>query len=117
MDIFYSNDLVSVIIRLIAADGNISAKEVEYLNHNFGFEYTVEELADVYVSCKEEIGHSFDEQFENGISYMRSVNGKLADAYKELLELICNIIVESDDVIDKAETEEAQRLKALFYML
>ena len=76
------------ILRLIAVDGDISEKETEYLNKNFGFEYTADELTDIYESCEEEISHSFDEQFENGITYIRSINEKLADAYKELLELI-----------------------------
>lgn len=113
MDVFYQNDLVSVIIRLIAADGNISEKEVEYLNQNFGFEYTVDELTDVYASCKEQIGHSFDESFANGITYMRTINSKLADAYKELLVLICDIIIGSDGLISKSETEEVMNLKGL----
>ena len=78
MEAFYQNDLVSVIIRLIAADGSISSKEVEYLNKSFGFEYTVEELNEVYKSCKDDIGSYFDEQFQNGISVMRSKNEKLA---------------------------------------
>lgn len=114
MDVFYQNDLVSVILRLIAADGEISEKEAEYLNKNFGFEYTADELADIYESCKEEISHSFDEQFENGVTYMRSINEKLADAYKELLGLICDIIIESDDVIAPEEIEEVIKLKELF---
>ena len=113
MDAFYQNDLVSVIIRLIAADGIISKKEVEYLNYNFGFAYTVDELADVYASCKEQIGHSFDESFANGITSMRAINSKLAEAYKELLVLICDIIMESDGVISKSESEEVMHLKSL----
>ncbi len=114
MDVFYQNDLVSVILRLIAVDGEISEKEAEYLNKTFGFEFSADELADIYESCKEEVSHSFDEQFENGITYMRSINEKLADAYKELLELICDIIIESDGVIAPEEIEEAKKLKALF---
>ena len=45
---------------------------------------------------------------------MRSINEKLADMYKELLYLICDIIIESDDVIAPEEIEEAWTLKALF---
>ncbi|MBQ8494777.1 MAG: hypothetical protein IJ465_03385 [Clostridia bacterium] len=113
MDVFYQNDLVSVIIRLIAADGVISGREVDYLNKNFGFSYSIAELRDVYQNCREEIGHSFDETFENGITLMRSINEKLADAYKELLGLICDIIIESDGVVTETEQEEVKRLKAL----
>ena len=114
MEVFYQNDLVSVIIRLIAADGEISEKEIRYLNRNFGFEYTTEELIEVYKNCKEEVSHSFDGQFKNGITLMRSINEKLAAAYKELLDLICEIIIESDDLIAPEEIEETKKLKELF---
>ena len=113
MDVFYTNDLTSVIIRLIATDGKITQKEVDFLNETFDFEYTLDELIDVYNSCKDDIGHAFDENFENGITYMRKINAKLADAYKELLSLICEIIIESDGVIAESEIAEVKRLKAM----
>ncbi len=113
MDAFYSNDLTSVIIRLIASDGKISEKEVGYLNETFGFEYTLDELTEVYNNCSDDIGHSFDESFENGISYLRKLNGKLADTYKELLSLICEIIIAGDGIISEQEIAEVNNLKAL----
>lgn len=112
MEAFYSNDMVSIIIRLLASDGKISQKEVEYLNKTFGFEYTCSELIDVYDNCKDEIDRSFDEDFENGITYMRKINTKLADAYKELLLLICEIVIQSDGFISSVEKTEVERLKA-----
>lgn len=111
MDVFYSNDLAGVIIRLIAADGKITFKEVDYLNRMFDFDYTLAELVKVYENCKDEIGHAFDENFENGISHMRKINAKLADTYKELLYLVCDIIIESDGMIADAEIEAVQKLK------
>ena len=60
-----------------------------------------------------EYGQAFDENFENGITHMRKINSKLADAYKELLSLICDIIIESDGVIADSEVEEVKRLKAM----
>ena len=113
MDVFYTNDLTSVIIRLIATDGKITQKEVDFLNETFDFEYTLDELIDVYNSCKDDIGHAFDENFENGITHMRKINANLADAYKELLSLICEIIIESDGVIAESEIAEVKRLKAM----
>lgn len=113
MDVFYTNDLTSVIIRLIATDGKITQKEVYFLNETFDFEYTLDELIDVYNSCKDDIGHAFDENFENGIMHMRKINAKLADAYKELLSLICEIIIESDGIIAESEIAEVKRLKAM----
>lgn len=113
MDAFYTNDMVGVIIRLIASDGDITLKETRYLNETFGFDYTVEELRNAYEGSRECLDESFDESFENGISYMRRINSKLADAYKELLVLICDIITHSDGSIDFAELEEVERLKKL----
>ncbi len=111
MDAFYLNDLTSVIIRLIAADGKITEKEVDYLNETFDFDYSLEELTEVYRSSGDDIGQAFDENFENGITYMRKINPKLADAYKELLALICQIIIESDGIVSESEINEVKRLK------
>ena len=113
MDVFYENDLVSLILRLIAADGKISAKEAEYLNRNFGFDYTPERLAEVYENCRGEIGESFDGKFKNGVALMKKINGKLAAAYDELLGLVCDIVIASDGEISPEEIEEAKRIKAL----
>lgn len=44
---------------------------------------------------------------------MRKINANLADAYKELLSLICEIIIESDGVITESEISEVKRLKAM----
>lgn len=114
MEAFYSNDIVSIIIRLIACDDVISEKEVQYLNETFGFEYTLEELCEVYNSCKDDIvSQSFDENFENGISYMRELNEKLANSYKELLSLICDIIIKSDGIVSESELLELNKLKEM----
>ena len=42
-----------------------------------------------------------------------SLNEKLADAYKELVLLICDIVIESDGVIAAPELEMARKLKEL----
>lgn len=113
MGAFYLNDFTGVILRLIVADGTVSGEEAAYLSEHFGLEYTAEELAEVYETCREEVGDAFDQQLEDGIAFMRSLNEKLAEAYKELLGLICDIVIASDDVVAPAEIEEAKRLKAL----
>ena len=113
MEAFYANDMTSIILRLIASDGDISQKEVDYLNEAFGFDYTLEELIEVYENCGENIDEAFDENFENGITQLRRINPKLADTYRELLALICLIIIESDGIVAEAEIDEIKRLKAL----
>ena len=113
MDAFYSADLVSVIIRLIAADGAVSQAEVAYINDIFGFAYTVEELQTLYKECEEGIEHIYDEGIAGGYAVMKAINGKLAAAYKELLTLICDIVMASDGVLAAPELDMAQKLKAL----
>ncbi len=112
MDAFYSNNMSSLILRVIAIDGKITQKEVEYLNKSFGFNYTLNELTQVYDICKEEILKSFEESFENSFSYLQEINPKLAEAYKELIVLICEIIIKSDDVVSPSEISEVERIKA-----
>ena len=111
MDVFYENELLSVILSLIIADGKISDEEVKYLNDNFGFFYTVGELKNVYLNCGEEIENYFESNFQAGYEKIKTINGKLAAAYKELFELICQIISESDGVVSEEEKQAIAELK------
>lgn len=113
MEAFYSADMVSIIIRLIAVDGKIVPQEVTYINDVFGFDYTIDELRAIYADCKEALDTLFTEGMENGYSYMKRINEKLAEAYKELVLLVCDIIIECDGVIAEAELEMARHLKQL----
>lgn len=113
MEAFYSADMVSVIMRLTAVDGNIVHDEVKYINEIFGFSYTAEELRAIYADCKDAIETVFTDGLENGYTYMKRINEKLAGAYKELVLLICDIVIESDGVIAAAEVQMAEKLKAL----
>lgn len=114
MDLYYQNDLLSVILRLIAADGEVGKREVEYLNRNFGFHSTVEEVGAIYRDCCENLGDAFLQNFKNDLDTLCSINKKLFDAYRELLGLICQIIVESDWVVAEEELCEIGKLRALF---
>ena len=110
----YQNDLLSVILRLIAADGEVGKREVEYLNRNFGFHSTVEEVGAIYRDCCENLGDAFLQNFKNDLDTLCSINKKLFDAYRELLGLICQIIVESDWVVAEEELCEIEKLRKLF---
>lgn len=113
MDVFYSTDLMSVIIRLIAADGAITEAEVRYINDIFGFSYSVEELQAIYADCGEGIEAVYDEGMASGFAVMQGISDKLAAAYKELLGLICDIVMESDGVVAAPEAAMVQKLKTL----
>ena len=45
------------------------------------------------------------------------IAGEKADAYKELLELTCDIIIQSDGVIAEKETEELEKIKTAIFDL
>lgn len=110
MDVFYENELLSVALSLIAADGNVGAGEVRFLNESFGFSCTEETLREVFDTLGEEINGYFEAHFKAGWAMLRGVNEKLADAYKELFGLICDIIAASDGVIAEVEKEKLSLL-------
>ncbi|MGN0114787.1 MAG: hypothetical protein ACI396_05630 [Acutalibacteraceae bacterium] len=41
------------------------------------------------------------------------MNEKLAAAYEELIATVCDIVIKSDGVINNAEVELAEKIKAL----
>lgn len=113
MDAFYTGDLTSIIIRLISADGDITEKEVNYLNDMFGFVYTEQELTEIYEQCGEEIDTLFDEGIKNGYDVMKSINLKLAEAYKELIMIVCDTVIASDGVIDNIEVALVEKVREM----
>lgn len=113
MDSFYTNDMTTLIIRLTASDGVITQKEVDDLNQLFDFDYTLEELREVYDNCADLIGEAFDDNFRESVAMLREISEKVAEAYKELLDLICSIIAESDGTVTEAERAEIVRIKSL----
>ena len=114
MDVFYSSDMTCIILRLIASDGRITEREVEYLNKNFGFEYDLPSLVELYESSYDSIGKQFDVNFEKGVDILKEINEKLANEYRTLLALACDIIIASDGIVASAEIAELNRVKSLF---
>lgn len=113
METFYTGDLVSVMLRLIVTDGSVSQREADVLNELFGFDYTATELAEVYEVCAENLGEDFDRLFSVGVDALERINPKLAEAYKELLTLICTMVMESDGLVTATELAEAEKLRKL----
>ena len=113
MDVYYENELLGMILRLIVADGKISAKEAEALNRSFGFSQTPESLAEVYENCRDRFDLPIEVDFSESLRHLEAENTKLADAFRELLSLICDILIGSDGMITASEIEAAQRLRSL----
>ena len=112
MDVYYSNELISIVIRLIASDGRFSGDEAAFMEEMFGFECTPSELEDIYENCEESLDEMFAEGAENGITIMEGVNEKLADAYRELVNLVCDIVIEADGTVMRSEVAAAEMIKS-----
>lgn len=111
MDVYYLNEFVTIILRLIVADGRIGNQEVDYLNLNFNFNYGVPELERIYQNCKDDINSDFGVHVANEIERLDVINAKLSCVYRELIELICDIIANSDDIISSGELEEMRIIR------
>ena len=112
MDVFFTADLVSVIVKLIISDGEVTQEEVDYLNNLMGFDYGIEEVSDIYEDCGDAIDAFFDDELESGIDMLRKINVKLADAYADLLVTACDIIAESDGLVMGEAIELARKVRA-----
>lgn len=110
MEVFYESELVAVLLRLIASDGRITQREADVFNDSFGFCYSLPALEEICDSCTINLAQAFDEDLENGVYYLRGIQERLADAYKELLALGCKILIKSDGIVAREELAEVQRL-------
>ena len=113
MGAYFANDISCIILSLVVADGNISEEEVHYVNSNFDYKYDIDELRNVYENCKEKINSIRDGELEKDIELLESFNSKLADFFKELLEVICEIVVASDGVVASDEDEVLGQIKQI----
>ncbi|MCR5718078.1 MAG: TerB family tellurite resistance protein [Oscillospiraceae bacterium] len=114
MEDYYAELLVSILLRTITADGWVSDREVAYLNKLFGFDYDSGELEQVYDSCAEMLGNeNFDRELTDGITRLRESSTRLADAFVDLIELVCEIIVRSDGFVTEEEKEEVAHVRSV----
>ena len=110
MEGYFFSIIMGVILHLIKADGTVDEEEVDYLNRNFGYSYTVGEVVDLYDSMGEEIERNWLENAKAGLELLRKMDEELAREYLELLSQICDIISISDREAEEAEVEELRRL-------
>ena len=113
MEGYYTNDFAGIILRLVAADGSISEKEAEYINKAFGLKLGTDELCEIYKLCIDNVEESFEENFAGGLERLDAIDGNVARLYRELVFRICEIVTESDGAVVAAETELAEKIKAM----
>ena len=113
MDVYFENEILCVIVRLIVSDGEIGEKEVEYLNKNFGFRYTAEDIREMYEGSREELNNGFYGRIKKDVSDLNEIGEKFASAFKELLGIITGIVLESDGYATDSELAEISELKSI----
>lgn len=111
---FYGYDLSTVALRFIAANGAVKQDEVRSYNMLFDFDYTADELLELYRGSGDMLmGEHFDTDFKDAFARLRGISEELAMHYEELLELLGKIICVCDGEITYDEVEEMNTLKAL----
>lgn len=110
MEAYYLNDVMSVILHLISADGQFSEQEARFVADTFGFQYTPAELADLYRIQGEDIDRFFREDVPEGYRKIKGLNSSLAEHYKALLLQACELAAASDGVV-AVEVRQIEALK------
>jgi len=118
LEAWIANDILCVIIRLVAADGKFTQEEVDFINNTFGntalgFCYSIEELKEVYNNCQDKIDNLFEEGIPETIKILSDLDEDAVNGYRNLLSQICGIVIESDSEISPSETEQAKYLMDL----
>ncbi len=111
MEGYYFNILMGVILHVINADGNVAARETALLNESFGFEYTQEEVIDLYYTVGENIEGNYLDNARIGLTLLEGMNPELKEDYLELLNLICGIAAASDEGVNEAELRALRELR------
>lgn len=114
MGVYYTRELLTMILRIVSADGWVSQREADYLNKFFGFTYTAQELEQVCDGLEEPLhSHSAEKTIHDSVKLLHSMNPKLAHAFRELMALACDIISLGDGIVTDEEREEIERLRKL----
>ena len=113
MDAWFANDMICTVIRLIAADGDVKPEEVSYLNDALGFDYTPDQLREVYRAAGDRIEVLFERELPGTIERLRSLDPDLAELYRTMLLQICDLVAGSDGHIAAEERQTAERLRAM----
>ena len=110
MNSYFMNDFACVIIKLVAADGKIDEEELAFLNDALGFEYKAEELEELYKNDGDRIDAYFETELDDSLAVIRGINEKMAESYKNLLVMVGNIVIQSDNNVTEEEKAAAQKL-------
>ena len=112
METYYFNDIMCVIVMVISADGTFSEEEARYINEIFGFSYSAEELAELYRTNGSDIRNMLEGEVPAGYKRIKSLDTDMAQHYRNMLLLACDILAESDGVIQISEMNAIEKIKS-----
>ncbi len=113
MEAYYENIFLSLVLRLIAKDGEIREGEIAYLNRcffDYAVDYTPDRLTTIYRNSADILSDSFVQWLNDGSDLLTW--GSMKQDYIELIRLICCIIIQSDDEVTEEEIAEAEGIMA-----
>ena len=96
MDSYLINELMSVVLPLIAVDGKISEREVEYVNRIFGTEYSLPDLLVICMDVEDVDYKEIDERIRETSELLKVINKELEESYRDMYVALCELIEVSD---------------------
>ena len=113
MEAYYTGDLMSVVTYLTAVDGVFREAEADNINKLLGLDYSADDLQEIYNECEANINEIAQTGVVEGLELLKSINIKLAEYYKELLVLACEIIANSDCFVATEENAVINSISAM----
>ena len=105
------DDLLGVILRLIAADGEIGQAEADTVNEWLGLALTAAELRAIWEKSRAALGQSFEAGLAEDVARLAADDPARAADYRRLVTLACELLAAADGVLTKEEQAEAARIR------
>lgn len=114
MQDYYAGLIVSIILRIVTAEGWISDEEIEYLNLVFGFSYESGDLEQVFEDCRDMVTSThFETELRESALLLNRINAECYQEFRQLIALIGDIFSNSEDFISEMQKNEILRLQSL----
>lgn len=110
MSLFYESSMANLILSLMACDGVIHEKEVDFINQ-FGIgTYTAERIEEIIGFMGSSVERYYNEDIIRDIELLKEVDEGMAEEYTGLVKAACELIISCDDEIADEEKKRSQQL-------
>ena len=92
-------------------DGKFTKEERKYLHEIFDTPEDEDSVRDLFIECGDSVDEMFNTQIDDSIKKLEGKDPETADLFKNLICLICEIVVASDESLAGAEKELVERIK------